>query len=896
MVSDEKHHYNAHLDAPIPTYEEATSSRPSSSQSRLGPHEVSDDAERQGLLDRDSSGSSSQRHNGNYHAPSVRSARSSEDSDSLHFGSESDNDEDAALRQEMEEMYVQDPESAENGHTRRDRLRGRLSKRFYSITNSFSGFHMPKIPWPSFGFGWLTSRLPSIPEQYKPGWAIIARLCGLILIISLVYWLIVSEIMPVGGGADGFGQPYNLERVRLFAQDSVDGSAIEDNLRYITSYDHVAGTEGSFFLAQWIENKFQESHMDLSSHEEFYAYLNYPKPGKEGRRVAIVDPPALQWEAKLDEESVYDSSRQQTAAFHGLSASGNVTGPLIYANYGSKEDFKRLSDDRIDVKGAIVLVRYYGTQTDRAMKVKAAQDAGAAGVLIYSDPADDGFKKGEPWPKGRWMPEDGVQRGSVALTGYVVGDVLTPGLASTRDAPRLSKSDSSGLVKIPSLPLAWRDAQRLLQALKGHGKEVSNEWVGGVPGVEKWWSGDAQSPKVNLMNVLDEVEKQRIYNAFGTFLGIEESAQKIIVGNHRDSWCFGAADPGSGTAVMVEVARVLGELRATGWRPLRTIEFASWDAEEYNMIGSTEHVEDNIDELRANALAYINVDVGVSGENLYANGSPIFERAWLRVLDRIDDPLRNKTLRELWDDSNGRIGGLGAGSDYVAFQDLAGCSSIDFGFAGPENGYPMHSCYETFDWMSKYGDPGFVYHKMLAEIWVLLILELAQEPIVPLNLESYAESLQYQIKELHDWLGKDGRKFDEEAFKQLVAASQLFATRAKEFHAWEDWWYSQVYGSDSVRTSSLTTKRIDHNARIMKFETHLLDLPISKKDKSPHGLPGREQYKHIIFAPDASGSGYDASIFPFVRDAAEAGDTELTNAQLLKTAQILNSASDQLFH
>ncbi|KAF2473314.1 Zn-dependent exopeptidase [Lindgomyces ingoldianus] len=885
---DEKHLYDAHEAVPIPSYEEATSSHP---PSRLGPQEISDDAERQGLLGHNlSSQTSSRRRNGYYHPPSVQSARTSEESSGL--GSPVPDDEDAELRAEMEEMDILDPESADDGRARRNRARGRFSKRFYMITNTLSSFQLHGLSWPSSAWAWFRSKLPSIPEEYRPGWAVIARLAGLIVIIGLVYMLVVSEIMPVGSG---FGQPFNPEWVRQFAQSKIETWRIQDNLKYITSYDHVAGSEGSFYLGQWIQEKLKESHVDKLAHDEYWVYLNYPK--ENGRRVAIVDPPELAWEAKLEEEPAYDPPRPQTAAFHGLSASGNVTGPLIYANYGSKQDFKRLWDSGVDVQGAVALVRYYGSQSDRAMKVKAAQNAGVAGLLIYSDPAEDGFKKGDVWPKGRWRPEDAVQRGSVALTSWIVGDVLTPGRASTKDEKRMPKDKNPGLVTIPSLPLSWRDAQKLLQSLKGKGEELPEEWVGGVPDIDGWYSGHPDtSPKVNLQNFQDEEEKQMIQNIFGSFEGLEDKAKKIIIGNHRDSWCFGAADPGSGTAVMLEVARVLGELRVQGWRPLRTIEFASWDAEEYNMIGSTEHVEANIDSLRANALAYINVDVGVTGENLWANGSPIFQHAWIRILDRISDPHRNKTLKELWNNGNGKIGGLGAGSDYVAFQDLAGCSSIDFGFSGPEHGDMYHSCYETFDWVAKYVDPGFTYHNLLAQIWVLLILELAQEPIVPFNLDDYAEVLGSQTLELVEWTEKKGSNFDIEMFDPLTRAVSTFKDRAKEFHSWEDYWYGQVYGTGGFEPQGLTVQRLAHNARMASFETHLLDLPQGKDDKEPHGIPGRDQYKHVVFGPDASGSGYDAAIFPFVRDAVEVGDFELAKKQLQKTADILNRASDHLLH
>jgi len=216
---------------------------------------------------------------------------------------------------------------------------------------------------------------------------------------------------------------------------------------------------------------------------------------------------------------------------------------LIYFNYGSQADYKRVCEDSgINCNGAIALVREYGTPGDRGSKVKAAEKWGISGVLIYSDPADDGFKKGPVWPDGPWRPADSVQRGSVSLMNLVLGDPLTPGWPSSKDEKRLSKGNNKGLVNIPSLPLAWRDAQKLLQSLKGHGWKLQDNWHGGVPDVE-WWSGNDSSPKVLLQNEQDEKDQQRIFNVLGRIDGIEPDRKDIIVGNHRDSWCFGAADP-----------------------------------------------------------------------------------------------------------------------------------------------------------------------------------------------------------------------------------------------------------------------------------------------------------------------------------------------------------------
>jgi N-acetylated-alpha-linked acidic dipeptidase len=430
----------------------------------------------------------------------------------------------------------------------------------------------------------------------------------------------------------------------------------------------------------------------------------------------------------------------------------------------------------------------------------------------------------------------------VAQTNMIMGDVLTPGTPSIKKQARISKENNPALPKIPSLPLSWKDALVLLQSLKGSGEKLPDEWIGGVPNVDEWWSGHPDTaPKVHLQNHQDEASQQLVTNVFGTFRGTEDGARKIIVGNHRDSWCFGAADPGSGTAVMLEVARVLGELRGQGWRPLRTIEFASWDAGEYNKIGSTEHVENNVDELREHAIAYLNVDVGITGDQLWARGSPIFQHASGRVIDRLTDPHENKTLKELWENRSAQIGNLAASSDTAPFQFISGTSSFDFGFSSSTTAAlsadPLAgSCYETYLWMAKYIDPGWSYHTLLAQIWVLLILELAQDPIMPLKIDHYARRLQEEGQKLLDWTETQAvGGYDIEIFQPLVDSLSTLKKKADEFHKWETFWYNQVYATGGFETQSVTVQRVVHNAKIARFESDLLDLPRAKDDKDVHG-------------------------------------------------------------
>lgn len=809
MVNEKQNNHPQEDSLPIPTYEEAITSRPSSSQTFLGPSEISHDAERQGLL------ASRTPFEHGVEGPSENSSRSS-----LDFlpssGQNSQRSTTEGLRREMIQMEVLDPGANED----LGRVRGsRLSKHITNLTHSLSSINLPFRQWlPSIDY--IRSRIPRFPEQLKPNWILLGRIFALLLVLSLAYLLFISDVFSVGRGR-GNGETYNPEAVRNYVQGHIDETYIRQNSEHLTMFDHMAGTEGSFVLAKWMEGLFNAAKLENVELERFEVYLNYPKKG--GRRVAIVEPPELAWEAQIEEKPAYsDPSREQTLVFHGLSKSGNVTGPLIYANYGSREDFKRLKDQGVDLKGSIAIVRYYGTQGDRALKVKAAEMAGAVGCIIYSDPADDGFRLGKVYPDGRYMPSDGVQRGAVSLMSWVVGDVLSSGFASLPgEMKRNSKDSNPGLTNIPSIPLAWRDAQKLLQAVKGHGQKAPDSWKGGIEDVE-WWTGDQNSPIVHLMNQQDEEERQPIYNVVGKITGLEQPEKSVIVGNHRDAWCFGATDPGSGTAVLLEVVRIFGELRRLGWRPLRSIEFASWDGKEYNLIGSTEHVEARIYDIRQNGIAYLNVDSAVSGTDFKAAASPVFEKALLQVLDRTTDPVANKTLRSIWNEKKSKLQGLGAGSDYVAFQDMAGTSSIDLAFGGPP--FPYHSCYDNFDWMRKFGDPDFQYHKTLAQIWALLILEMADTRLLPFDLNAYARAVRGFVEDLENYARTKGAMKHKFVLKPLYQAVAEFAQNAHDFHEWDPAWAELFYAQGEVESNVMAIKRMSHNTRMANFETNLLDV------------------------------------------------------------------------
>lgn len=911
--------YARYASIPIPTYDEATSSRPTSSQDVHSPQEGGDGAQSEGLL--------GQRHD-RYHQPTAESTRTSlatdDEDDDLRLPEV--NGEDVA-RRDIEEMDYLDPPDTSRRSPRlyhRARLRGKWSTHLSNLGATLSSLRLPSFrslyrsvptetaetpttppqPWYS-----RTPTQISIPERYRITGPTAARLAGLATLILLVYVMFALGLFP-GRMRQPGGSHFDPEAVKAFIQENVNSDYIRNALQHITSFDHVAGTEGDLYLAKWMQNKWEEDEVfDEIALLPYYVYLNYPGE----RSVEVVQPESKKWTAKLEEDQVYPD-RENTKAWHGHSKSGDVEGHLIYANGGSSEDFAWLKEHGIDTNGSIALVKYGGSQTDRALKIKAAEEAGCVGVLIYSDPSD--VARASAWQQSA----DTLQRGSVSRTGWIVGDPLTPGYASTQHADRIPIDGNPGLPSIPSLPLAWRDAKYLMQSIEGLGERVPTTWVHGLRGDDlgNWFSGttdpgEPNAPIVHLKNLNEGNDRQQIWNLFGMIQGLEAPQKKVLVGNHRDAWCFGSVDAGSGSAVMMELVRIFSDLRKLGWRPLRTIEFVSWDAEEYNLIGSTEYVEENIDYLRQNAMAYINVGSGVSGSLFRASGSPVWARSLQHILERIADPDSNgtQTLKQLWEQHASAFNGLGAGSDYVAFQDIAGTSSIDFSFikgvGAEEEFYPYHSCHENFEWMMDFGDPTFEYHKVLAQIWALLIVEVADRPILPYDLRSYASKLEEWASALdRDVVGlfaqQQGRSHATAADVKMATKFTLdpvrhaiedLARKAEEFHRFEDQWTSTVVAAGGLEATSVALQRLTYNERLSTFDTNLLDL--EGNDACPEGgLPGRCQFKHVIYGP-RRWSGNGVGCFPFVRDAVEDGDWDKAQHWVHRATDRIADATKRLF-
>ncbi|TLS30599.1 hypothetical protein PpBr36_03463 [Pyricularia pennisetigena] len=909
MPSNSNHRYEALQDlAPIPTYDEAvagSSGPPQETRSLLRTHQRSNST----ATDPDTPLRSRRQNGNNYRPPTVET----DDEDSL-WGSDDGEGDAAQVRREMQELEMEDDDDHAVGRGRSTIFGKRLG---FSLPRWRWRWQMPRLriqlptanattsgAGPSSsgegsGSGDTASDrllpLRTLWERMPPVNAaqvclVFGRIFAIFLILGFLYFVFMSDLMR---GMRHVGE-YNPESVRSWLLVHVNPNNIRDHLQHFTSYAHMAGTEGDYALATDVKNSFASYGLEDVSVEEYYVYINYPK--KDGRAVEVLDGEnKVQWSAKLEEEEhAAESAGRQTYAFHGHSKSGVVQGPLMYANYGSREDFKRLYDTGIETKGAIALVRHYGSQEDVGLKVKAAELAGFAGCIVYSDPKDDGFRLGEPAPNGRYMPEDGVQRGSVSLSSWLMGDPLSPGWESTQKIPtRLEPEKSKGLVQIPSIPLAWRDAKELLKRLQGFGVKTPEDWIGGVPDVKEWWTGNLSSPIVRLRNEQDEVKKKEIWNVYGRISGYEQQAKSIIIGNRRDSMAFGAAGPGSGTAVMMEVARLFADLRARGWVPMRTIDFMSWDGGEFNNAGSTEFVEKNLDSLRADAMAYINLDEAVTGSTFRASGSPFFRRLILQVLHRINDPIANQTLRAIWDERNSKLEGLGSASDYAAFQNIAGTSSLDIGFSGVENEHGRHprkSSYDDFEWMQRQGDPQFIYHTLLAQILAMIIIELADRPIIPLDTDAFADSLSAWADEFVEWSGNKGANQNGQPpfeIMKLREAAEYLAAETRKFGKWEIKWENMVLSTSSYEPLILGRQRMEFNALMGRLDSNLLDFD------QHGGAPNRTQFKHVLFGPQLWNSR-EPGYFPAIRDAVEAEDWKTASERLETAVKVMRAAGLQL--
>jgi N-acetylated-alpha-linked acidic dipeptidase len=641
--------------------------------------------------------------------------------------------------------------------------------------------------------------------------------------------------------------------------------SLRRHLRILTAEPHVAGTPADKATAEYVRQRLAAYGWDARI-ETFPVYLNYPAEV----RVDLVEP-ARETLAVRERGVPWDKDAYGGAAFdafHGYAASGEVTAPVVYANYGDVDDLKKLAELGIDVHGKIVLVRY--GRIFRGLKVRNAERAGAAAVIIYSDPEDDGYVQTDPYPRGPARSADAIQRGSVQFLSEGPGDPTTPGWASKEGGKRLKPAEARGIPRIPSVPLAYAEATKILSVLEG--PNVPKGWQGGLPYAYHTGPGTARVH----MKVRQDYAVRPIWDVIATLKGRESPDQWVVCGNHRDAWTYGAVDPNSGTICMLEMARAMGEQAKAGWRPRRTIVLCSWDGEEYGLLGSTEWSEAHAEELSKKAVAYINVDVAVAGKDFRVNGSHALRDVLVEALDRVTDPARGTSVLKSWTDkafAEGKaewarlnrerkwrgepvrpfemnVAALGSGSDYTAFEHHLGIPSLDIRSEGLQGTY--HSMYDDFEYMDRVVDPGYPTHVMMTDIWSRVTMRLAEAELLPLRFSNTGQFVLDELQAIEDRMddANAGVMADSARLVADLKPVRDAATRLRDAgRAIEQRGDGAIGGSGGAGVAEV-------NATLLDAERGLLGP----------GLPGRTWFRNELYAPGLN-TGYAPVPLPRIGQA-----------------------------
>ncbi|KAK0656557.1 hypothetical protein B0T16DRAFT_343726 [Cercophora newfieldiana] len=717
------------------------------------------------------------------------------------------------------------------------------------------------------------------------------------------------------------------DQLRRILLDTPSSEKAEEWSRYYTSGPHLAGKNLS--QAVWTKDKWEEFGV-RSEIVPYDVYINYPVD----HRLALLEKKeesdgASSWkvafEASLTEDAIDEDPtsdlNDRIPTFHGYSASGNVTAPVVYVNFGTFQDFEDLIKANISLAGKIAIARYGGIF--RGLKVKRAQELGMLGVILYSDPGDDGDNTEAngvaTYPDGPARQPSSVQRGSTQFLSVAPGDPTTPGYPSKPGVPR--QPVDGAIPSIPSIPISYLDALPILKALNGHGPKADdfNQWWTRntglhYKGVEYNIGPTPDDLVVNLYNQQEYVITP-LWNVIGVINGTIPD-EVIIVGNHRDAWIAGGAgDPNSGSAVINEVIRSFGEAVRQGWKPLRTIVFASWDGEEYGLVGSTEWVEEYLPWISKANVAYLNVDVGTSGHHFKASASPLLDNVIYAATKSVLSPNQTVLGQTVYDVWNRRITTMGSGSDFTAFQDFAGVPSLDVGF-GPSPGdavYHYHSNYDSFHWMEKFGDSGFVYHRAMAQIMSLITAQVADLPLVSFKAKDYADALGNYVKKVEDKLEEalspssvlKASAMSDEAIIELRASHRETSKLSndnndKRIPSHDALAFKDALGKlyKAVLKLKVASLELDQRAKELESRIHQhipwwkwpkwirLGLEIRRVNTKykylerdflhAEGLDSRPWFKHVVFAPGLW-TGYAGAVFPGLVESIDTEDW--TNAR-----------------
>lgn len=644
----------------------------------------------------------------------------------------------------------------------------------------------------------------------------------------------------------------------------------EENHRVITAEPHLAGSPADRRTAEFVLQQFRSFGLDAEI-EEFPVLLSEPKEIK----LDMLEPVSFSGPNPENvPEDAASKNPDTTVGFNAYSASGDVSGQVVYANYGLPEDYELLRKSGVSPEGKIVIVRY--GECYRGAKAFTAEENKAAALIIYSDPQDDGYHAGEIYPKGPWRPGSGVQRGSVLY------DFIYPG----------TLPDKSTVPHIPVMPLSYEDASHILEHLSGG--VVPRDWQGGLPFTYHYGPGPA---KVRMRVKMNEVMRP-VWNVIAKIHGTAEPEELVIMGNHRDAWVFGGVDPNSGTVAMLEVARGFGTLLRGGWRPQRTIVLCSWDAEEPDELGSTYWAEKNSRELSEKGVAYLNLDSATSGDRFTAQATPSLKKFIKEVAADIPDPKggsvwdhANQTFRDhlqrevrpghvpsiksasaAINNQEAEIEDLGSGTDYVAFFDHMGIPSTDFSFEGDYGVY--HSIFDNHQWMKKFGDPTFRYHVAAAQFYALEAVRLADSDVLPFDYETYGIEIQNHLNGISDKLVLLGQSSQLD-LQPARTAAQALTQAGKDLQA---------------RSERLLSAQSSWGA-FYKFNRAL--VATEKQFLVSAGLPRRPWFKHCIFAPGFY-NGYEAVPLPGVHETIDAGNFEEARRQLQSLTEAIVRATSTL--
>jgi N-acetylated-alpha-linked acidic dipeptidase len=698
---------------------------------------------------------------------------------------------------------------------------------------------------------------------------------------------------------------------------NLSAASIRAHLKLLSSEPNQVGSPHDKANAEYELAQFKAWGWD--AHIEVFSVL-YPTPKTELLQLLGPEP----YTARLTEPPIAgdETSARQAGdlpAWNAYGGDGDVTAPLVYVNYGMPADYDALQRLGVSVKGKIVITRYGGGW--RGLKPKLAYEHGAVGCIIYSDPADDGYATADPYPKGPSRPAEGIQRGSVADTPIYPGDPLTPGIGSVEGAPRLSIAEARTILHIPVIPISYGEAAHFLAPLGG--PVAPKTWRGALP-ITYHVGGDG--PAAHLA-VAANWDQKPIYDVIAVMKGANQPDQWVIRGNHRDGWVFGAQDPLAGQSALMEEARSLGELARSGWRPARTIVYASWDGEEPGLLGSTEWAEAHARELQARAVVYINSDTndrgflstaasytlrGLVDQAAQDVSDPetsvsVRDRALARLQVQAVDPDASPELKRQAAEaaSVGKlpVGDLGSGSDYTAFVDHLGIASIDLGFRGEgQSGGVYHSAYDTFEHYERFGDPGFAYGVTLAKTTGRIVLRAADADIIPLKFDNLAATVGNEVSELKKLV--ETRRERARAVDRLLD-DKAFALAADPKESWgppdretlpPDLDFAALDGAvDRLRDDARAyDTALGHGAGPAAADRANLVLQgLEQSLTLEAGLPGRPWYRHLLYAPGLL-TGYGAKTLPGVREAIEAGRWDEAQRYIGLTASALDAAGARI--